>query len=149
MSVILPAAEVPGAAQESTSTAILAAVAALEADLATVASVDFATSAKQDSSEAILTTIDASASGISTELVTLNATATGVESELTTLNATTSARMAGSFVPAAYDFMSYTSGATDDVYVFKTGGATGTTVKTLTIVYTGADKGTISTVTAV
>jgi hypothetical protein len=45
MSVILPAAEVPGAAQETTSTAILAAVGGLESDLATLAAVDFATEA--------------------------------------------------------------------------------------------------------
>lgn len=44
------------------------------------------------------------------------------------------------FSLVGYDYVSYTSGATTDTYVFKTGGAGGTTIGTITISYTGADK---------
>lgn len=44
-----------------------------------------------------------------------------------------------------YDYGSYTSGATTDTYVFKTGGSGGTTVATLTITYTDSTKVQIST----
>lgn len=47
----------------------------------------------------------------------------------------------------AWDYMSLTSGATTDTYVFKTGGSGGTTVQTIVITYTDATKATISTVT--
>jgi hypothetical protein len=58
-------------------------------------------------------------------------------------------RVSGNFVPGAYDYMSFTPNATDDVYVFKLGGAGGTTTKTLTITYTGVDKLTIANIAAV
>jgi len=45
-----------------------------------------------------------------------------------------------------WDYMSLTQDATHDTYVFKTGGAGGTTVQTITITYTDSTKATISTV---
>lgn len=44
------------------------------------------------------------------------------------------------FSLAGYDYVSYTAGATTDTYVFKTGGAGGTTIGTITISYTDATK---------
>jgi hypothetical protein len=58
------------------------------------------------------------------------------------------ARLPGSLVPVAYDYIAYTSGATNDVYVYKTGGSGGTTVKTVTITYTDASKAVLSSVAA-
>jgi hypothetical protein len=50
-------------------------------------------------------------------------------------------------VPYAYDFISANlAGATTDVYTYKTGGAGGTIVATVTIVYTDASKATLSSV---
>lgn len=45
-----------------------------------------------------------------------------------------------------YDYISLTAATLTDTYVFKLGGAGGTTVNTLTITYTDSGKGTISTV---
>lgn len=47
---------------------------------------------------------------------------------------------------AAADYISLTSGATTDTYVFKSGGSGGTTVTTILITYTDSTKATISTV---
>ncbi len=45
-----------------------------------------------------------------------------------------------------YDYISLAVAATTDTYTFKTGGAGGTTVATVTITYTDSTKVTISTV---
>lgn len=51
-------------------------------------------------------------------------------------------------IPFAYDYMAYTNtDSTTDTFVYKTGGSSGTTVATVTIVYTDTTKATISTVT--
>ena len=53
-----------------------------------------------------------------------------------------------SLIVKAYDYLSYTNtNATTDTYVYKTGGAAGTTTATVTIVYTDSTKAVISTVT--
>lgn len=52
----------------------------------------------------------------------------------------------GGFSIPAYDYISYTSNSTSDVYVYKTGGSGGTTVATVTINYTSSSKATISTI---
>ena len=53
-----------------------------------------------------------------------------------------------SIVPDAYDYVevAYPT-ATSEVYTFKTGGAGGTTVATITLVYTDATQANLSTVT--
>ena len=45
-----------------------------------------------------------------------------------------------------YDYISYTSGLTDDTYVFKTGGSGGTTTATLVVTWTDANKDVLSSV---
>jgi hypothetical protein len=76
-----------------------------------------------------------------TQITIANTTNTKLDTALT--------RLSGSFVNVAYDYMSYTSGASTDTYVFNTGGAGGTTVKTLTITYADSTKAVISNVAAV
>ena len=44
-----------------------------------------------------------------------------------------------------YDYISYTSGSTTDVYVFKSGGSGGTTTATVTINWTNTDKNVLAT----
>lgn len=49
-------------------------------------------------------------------------------------------------VPRKYDYIAYTStNATTDTYVYKTGGSGGTTVATVTIVWTDSNKTQVST----
>jgi len=83
-----------------------------------------------------------------TKLDTLNAKDFATQTTLNALKTSVEARLSGSFVPAAYDYMTYTSGATSDTYVFKLGGAGGTTVKTLVINYVDSTKAVITTVAA-
>lgn len=62
-----------------------------------------------------------------------------------------SAIISSSVVPGinipAWDYVANTSTSTTDTYVFKNGGAGGTSVATIAIVYTDSSKGTLSTVT--
>jgi hypothetical protein len=54
----------------------------------------------------------------------------------------------GMLVTAAFDYIAYTNtNSTTDTYVYKTGGSSGNTVATVTIVYTDSTKATVSTVT--
>ena len=65
----------------------------------------------------------------------------------TTHRLLTDVSMGGLGIPA-YDYVAYTNtNTTTDTYVFKTGGSGGTTVATVTIVYTDTTKSQISTVT--
>lgn len=58
------------------------------------------------------------------------------------------ARLSNVIVPSDYDYIGYTNtNSTTDTYVYKTGGASGTTVATVTIVYTDSTKAQPSTVT--
>lgn len=53
-----------------------------------------------------------------------------------------------SLVPEAYDYIAATYPTTSsEVYTYKTGGASGTTVATVTVVYTDATKNVLSSVT--
>jgi hypothetical protein len=97
--------------------------------------VDFATSAKQDTGNASLTTIAGKDFATQT---TLSALKTSVE-----------ARLGGSLVPAVFDTIVPTFNPTSDVYVYKTGGLAGTTVKTLTVTYTDATKAVIQSIVSV
>jgi len=51
-----------------------------------------------------------------------------------------------SLVREEYDYIALSQTATEDIWTYKTGGAGGTTVATITVTYTGATKATISTV---
>lgn len=51
----------------------------------------------------------------------------------------------GASIPG-WDYVSLSQASTTDTYTFKTGGASGTTVGTITITYTDSGKSTISTV---
>jgi len=51
-------------------------------------------------------------------------------------------------VPVAYDHITYISGASTDTYEYRSGGAGGTLVKTVTITYTNTSKAVISTIAA-
>jgi hypothetical protein len=54
----------------------------------------------------------------------------------------------GSLITDSYDYVSVAYPlATSEVYTFKTGGAGGTTIATVTLVYTDATKANLSTVT--
>ena len=55
-----------------------------------------------------------------------------------------------SLVPDGYDYVAVTyPTSTSEVFTFKTGGSGGTTVATITLVYTDASKNDLSTVTKV
>ena len=51
-------------------------------------------------------------------------------------------------LPIVFDYISANyAGATSDVYTYKTGGSSGTTVATITVVWTDSTKTVLSTVT--
>lgn len=52
----------------------------------------------------------------------------------------------GGTVPYAYDYIKPTYNSTTDVYKYYQGGSGGSLVSTVTITYTGTDKGTISSI---
>lgn len=57
-------------------------------------------------------------------------------------------RQGATLVPASYDYVAYTNtNTTTDTYVYKSGGATGATIATVTIVYTDTTKTQVSTMT--
>jgi hypothetical protein len=57
-------------------------------------------------------------------------------------------QVANSLVPSTFDYIGVTyPNDTTEIYVFKTGGASGTIVSTITVVYTTNTKEFISTVT--
>ena len=63
---------------------------------------------------------------------------------------TVTANLSSGLIIPTWDYLSLdSSGSATDIYTFKTGGASGTTVATLTIVYTTNTKAIISTVTKV
>lgn len=55
-------------------------------------------------------------------------------------------RMPLRFVKNTFDYVSLTQSSTTDTYTFYQGGSGGTLVNTVTITYTGSDKGTLSNV---
>ena len=91
---------------------------------------------------------DATVQATNTKLDTLVAKDFSTETTLAALKTSVEARASGSLVPAAFDYIGYTSGATTDTYVYKTGGAGGTTVKTITVSFTDATKAVLSSVAA-
>lgn len=136
---VLPMTE---GATEETSQDILVAVTALQSDLNTLAGIDYATEATATGIASTLTTLakEATATGIAAELVTLNATATGIAANVTKLK---------KWPYATHDTIvsSYASGTFTDTVLYKTGGASGTTVGTITTVYADAAKNPPSTTT--
>jgi hypothetical protein len=111
---------------------IATSVGSINTNVASLVLVDFATSAKQDTGNASLTTIAGKDFATQT---TLNALKTSVET-----------RLGGSLVPAVFDTILPAFNPTTDVYVYKTGGTGGTTVKTITITYTDATKAVIQSI---
>ena len=84
---------------------------------------------------------DISKGGVKTQVVTLDMGGSGAES------------LVAGFMPVraniglpAYDYFALTQAATTDTYTYKTGGAAGTLVATVTITYTDNTKAIISTV---
>jgi len=66
------------------------------------------------------------------------------------VNVANSTDLVTGLIPFQYDFISADlSGATTDVYTYKTGGSGGTTVAVVTLTYTDASKETLSTVARV
>jgi hypothetical protein len=60
----------------------------------------------------------------------------------------TSSSVGGTLVTEAFDYIAATQpNATTEVYAYKTGGAAGTTVATVTVVYVDSTKADLSTVT--
>lgn len=65
-----------------------------------------------------------------------------------TWNGSTPVRSPTPFIDLAYDYVSVAyPNSTTETYTFKTGGSGGTTVRTVTVVYTDATKDNLSTVT--
>lgn len=61
---------------------------------------------------------------------------------------TTAQKQPTPFITQAYDYVAVTyPDATTDVFTFKTGGSSGTTVQTVTIVYTDSTKASLVSVT--
>jgi hypothetical protein len=55
-------------------------------------------------------------------------------------------RVQNALVRDIYDYIGLSSGTTTDVWTYKNGGSTGSTVASVTITYTGSDKALISNV---
>lgn len=114
-----------------------------------------ATEAKQDVGNASLASIDSNTIHVDTDNVTVTNSAlpTGAATELkqdSTITAINdfAGKTAGSLVPEAFDYqeITYVGATTDiDTVVYKSGGAGGTTVATLTMAYDGSNR--LSTVT--
>jgi hypothetical protein len=96
-----------------------------------------------------LLALTAAIGNVETAVGVTNAKDFATQASLDALKTSIEARLSGNFVPGAYDYLTFTPGATDDVYVFKLGGSGGTTTKTLTINYTGVDKQTIANIASV
>jgi hypothetical protein len=69
-------------------------------------------------------------------------------STIRTADAVAYERLAGSFIPAAFDYVGATYDTTSDTWTYKTGGASGTTVRTVLVTYTDSSKSYISSVAA-
>ena len=121
---------ISGSATESTQLLILAAVDDLEA-------LTGSTNTKIDTVNTNLGTIDTSIGAVETAVGTSNGYLASLD-----------AKASGSLVPEAFDYVALTPGASDDTYVYKTGGAGGSTVKTVVVTYTDTSKNVISTVVA-
>jgi len=69
-------------------------------------------------------------------------------STIRTADAVAYDRLAGSFIPTAFDYVGATYDTTSDTWTYKTGGASGTTVRTILVTYTDSSKSYISSVAA-
>jgi hypothetical protein len=100
-----------------------------------------ATEAKQDD---IIAAVD----GVESKLDTLNSKDFATQTTLALVKAATD-RIPGDFLSGvSYDATVQTVNATSNVWAFKTGGVSGTTVKTLTINYVDSTKQVIASVVA-
>lgn len=97
-----------------------------------------------------LTTIDGHVDGVEGALATLNAKDFATQVTLDALKTSVEARLGGSLVPGAYDYIGTdTSGALTDVHTYKLGGAGGAVVKTVTVTYSAVDKLTVTSTASV
>ncbi len=107
-----------------------------------------ATEATLSSIDTSVNNIEASVDNIETSVGNIDTSTNNIEASVDNIETAINDRLSGSLVPSKFDYISYTSGVTSDVYVYKTGGAGGTTVKTVTLNYTDATKGTLVDVVA-
>lgn len=104
--------------------------------------VDFSTAAKQDSQTTELQSINSELDTQSSILSNIEAYDAAIQADLDSLNA----RLAGSLVPETFDYqaISYVAsgnGAGEvETITYKTGGAGGTTVATVTLAYDSQDR---------
>lgn len=79
---------------------------------------------------------------------TLSTSGFATEATLGDIETLLTDKLSGSLVPKKFDYIALTVGALTDTYVYKTGGAGGTTQKTVVVTFTDATKNTMSTVAA-
>jgi hypothetical protein len=133
-----------GVATEATALAILAFVDGVEALLSSIAANDFAT---QTTSAAILVAVDSVETLIgatNSNLVTIDGRVDGLE----TLVGSTNSKLdlIRKWPYATFDAQVFTPAALTDTWQYKTGGAGGTVVGTITTTYVDATKAVISNV---
>jgi len=120
--------QVTSIASNTTDAATETTLSALNAKVTAVDTTGKATEAKQDSAI--------------TELQSANTSLDNIEADIDALNA----RLAGNLVPETFDYIAITyvaagNGAGEiETVVYKTGGAAGTTVATLTLAYDASDR---------
>jgi hypothetical protein len=112
-------------------------LASVLADTSAIAATDFATETTLQSVDAELVTLNAVDFATEATLADVETAVASADASLTDLNA----RLAGSLVPEEHDYIALTYvGATTDIdtVTYKTGGAAGSTVATLTLGYDGS-----------
>lgn len=92
-------------------------------------------------SEATLLDIETSVGNIETDTGNISTNVSDIETLITD-------RLSGSFVPKKFDYVGYTDGGSTETWVYKTGGAGGTTVKTVVSTYTDASKAVLVSIAA-
>lgn len=121
-----------GAATEATLSALDAKVVAVDTGAVVVSSSALPTGAATE----------ATLSAAAADLATIDTNVASMEADLAALNA----RLAGSLVPEQFDYqdIAYKVGGNGDgqieTVIYKTGGALGTTVATLTLAYDGQNR---------
>lgn len=105
-----------------------------------------ATEAKQDDIIAELVDVNTELDSQTAELIAANASLDAIEASTASIDTAVLARLSGSLVPAAYDYIGLTYVTVGngigqvETAVYKLGGSGGTTVKTLTLSYDANDK---------
>lgn len=131
----------------TTDNATETTLAALNAKVTAVDTTDKATETTLAALNAKVTAVDTTNLATSANQTTANASLSNIESDIDDLNA----RLAGSLVPETFDYLDVTyvaagNGAGEiETVVYKSGGAAGATVATLTLAYDASNR--ISSVT--